>query len=144
MFKHTIVLILPTITVALKIYYVLPDNGLVYNSATDKTAFTLTHYLKHSSEYITSNTQMAFLPGKFNLPSHFTISVIFVHFSLIGNHQKFPEINCSTSFAILFYNCTNITTRGFKLMSCAIDTSGMVRETSSLSLFFAQMLHFYI
>ena len=66
MFKHMIVLILPTITVALKIYYVLPDNGLVYNSATGKTAFTLTHYLKYGSKYITSNTQTKFLPGKLN------------------------------------------------------------------------------
>ena len=132
--KCVIALLLPTIMTALKIYYVIPDNE-VYSSVTDRPPFTLTHYLKHSSEYITSNTEMNFLPGNFNLPSNFTISNI-SDFSLIGNQQKLPVIHCSTSSAILLYNCTNITIRGFVLTGCATHASEMVSKTSSLSLLY--------
>ena len=110
MFKCAIILLLPTIMTALKIYYVMPDNE-AYSSATNKTAFTLTHYLKYSTEYITSDIQMNFLPGKFNLSSNFTISNI-SNFLLVGNQQKLPVIQCSNSSAILLYNCTNITIHG--------------------------------
>ena len=133
MFKCVIVLFLPTIMTALKVYYVMPDNE-AYNSATNKTAFTLTHYLKYSPEYITSNTQMKFLPGKFNLSSNFAISNI-SNFSIVGNQQKLPVIQCSNS-SIMLYNCTNVTIHGLELTGCATHASDTVSKTSSLSLLY--------
>ena len=134
MFKCVIVLFLPTIMTALKIYYVMSDDE-AYSSATNKTAFTLSHYLQHSTEYITSNIQMNFLPGKFNLSSNFTISNI-SNFSLVGNQQKSPVIQCSNSSAILLYNCTNITIHELELTGCATHVSDRVSKTSSLSLLY--------
>ena len=59
------VLLLST-TTALKVYYIIPDNE-VYDVGANETGFILNHYLEHSNNYISSNTQFCFPPGQFNL-----------------------------------------------------------------------------
>ena len=128
MFKYVILLLLST-TSALKIYYVVPDHE-VYNNTANITGNTLNYYLMHKSEYISSDTQLHFLPGNFNLLSNFTIWNI-SNFVLSGNQSV---IHCSANSAVLFYNSTNVTVHGLTLKGCATHASHIVTITSSLSL----------
>ena len=133
MFKYAFVFFLPTIT-APNIYYVTPENEAAYNTSINKNGFTLNYYINHSSEYISSNTQMYFLPGLFSLHLNFTITNV-NNFSLIGYGKK-SVIQCSTSSGIIIYNSTNITVQGFMLRMCATHASQRISKTSSLSLLY--------
>ena len=144
MFKFAIVFLLPMIT-APKVNYVIPENEVTYETSMNKNDFTLSYYINHSSEYISSNTQMYFLPGQFSLRLNFTIRNV-NNFSLIG-YGKESVIQCSTSSGIIIYNSTNITVQGFMLKMCATHVSHAISKTSSLSLLYCsnvRILHLTI
>jgi len=118
-------------TTAIKVYHVIPEG----EAGVNKTGLILNHYLEHSDNFISSNTQFCFSPGQFNLHSNLTIRNV-SNFLLTGSgdKQNVSVIQCSTSTAILFYNSTNITVTGFRLKGCAVHVNHKISITSSLSL----------
>ena len=93
---------------ATSVYYVTPDNQSHINNdcPIDHECHTLQYYLLNNSKYFTSNTQLHFLQGNFNINADIVIDSLH-NFSLVGSGVNNTVIECSTPSLIALINCTN-------------------------------------
>ena len=91
--------------------YVTPDD---YQSDINDSN-PLSHYLKNSSKYFTSNTLLYFLPGNYTLNKDLIIEDL-VNITIIGNYCM---IKCTNSFVgILMIRLVNITILNVEIIHC--------------------------
>ena len=98
------------------VYYVTPDDQSYINNdcPIDHECHTLQYYLLNNSKYFTSNTQLHFLQGSFNINADIVMDSLH-NFSLVGSGVNNTVIECSTPSLIAIINCSdtvikNITT----------------------------------
>ena len=93
---------------ATSVYYVTPDDQSHINNdcPIDHECHTLQYYLLNNSKYFTSNTQLHFLQGSFNINADIVIDSLH-NFSLVGSGVNNTVIECSTPSLIAIINCTN-------------------------------------
>ena len=93
---------------ATSVYYVTPNDQSHINNGCpiNHECHTLQYYLLNNSKYFTSNTQLHFLQGSFNINADIVIDSLH-NFSLVGSGVNNTVIECSTPSLIAIINCTN-------------------------------------
>ena len=91
------------------VYYVTPE----YNN--DDANNTLSHYLGHSDEYFTSNSQLRFLPGEHILNANLILKNI-SNFTLIEINSSI--IHCIPHVSVMVVNVTTFKFENMNLINC--------------------------
>ena len=117
------------------VYIVTPDDHY-YPNSTCRHCHNLQHYLLNITKYLTSNTQLLFLPGLHHL--HTDLIIQNVHnISLIGSTANGTTldtiiIQCNSSVGITLTNITDLTVKNIALKNCGMITKKLV----NISIFF--------
>ena len=102
------------------VYNVTPDDHH-YPSTTCHHCHNLQHYLLNAIKYLTSNTQLLFLPGLHHIHSDFIIQNV-SNISLIGcaTNRTTPDtvIQCNSSVGIVLSNITNLVVKCMSIINC--------------------------
>ena len=104
------------------VYTVTPDDHY-YPNTTCHHCHNLQHYLLNVTKYLTSNTQILFLPGLYHL--HTDLIIQNVHnISLIGSTANGTTldtvIQCNSSVAILMTNITNLAVKNLIIYDISV------------------------
>ena len=102
------------------VYHVVPDNQF---SSSNNNTYTLDHYLNNVNKYFTSDTELHFLPGHYNLNTIIFVTSV-TNFSIIGeivNGIISVNILC-TSFpsGVVITKSSTLRIIGINLMECSI------------------------
>jgi len=99
---------------------VVPDNQF---SSSNNNTYTLDHYLNNANKYFTSDTELHFLPGHFNLNTVIFVTSV-TNFSIIGeivNGIISVNILCgSFPSGVVVTNSSNFKITGINLMECSV------------------------
>ena len=108
------------------VYYVKPKFNAFY-SCNDQwcsyfnATYHLMHFVEHSEEYFTTNTQLHLLPGEHHLRDDIVIQDV-VRFTIAGvkhNGKIATTINCSSPAGIAVVNSWDIVVLNLKMINCA-------------------------
>ena len=105
------------------VYTVIPDND---PNTTCHHCHNLRHYLRYSTKYFISNTQIFFLPGLYHLHRNLIIQNVY-NVSLTGNTSGANQdviIQCNNGFdsiGIIMINITNLVIRDMAIQGCFYD-----------------------
>jgi len=98
------------------VYYVIPDDHYTTNNNT----YTLQHYLNNTNKYLTSHTQLHFLPGQYYLNTDLIIQHV-NNLSLIGsrtNEVINSVIKCTSPAGIVVVGSSNIVIANIIMNDC--------------------------
>jgi len=103
------------------VHHVMPDNNFFINR--NNNTSTLRNYVKNANKYFTSDTELHFLPGHYQLNT-----VIFItntnNFSITGNGMNEVNIECKSSpGGIVVTNSSNVMIKGISLTGCRVNVS---------------------
>ena len=85
----------------------------------DNSHLTLSQFINNLSDYLTDNTTLIFLPGKYSLESELAVENVhsFSMFSWPGSSSK-VEITCGHSARFEFRNVSTVTISGLEFIGC--------------------------
>ena len=124
-----LIIILYSITnvVHCNVFYVTADDdiddGCCYNNSLCGQCYNLQYYVLNISGYLTSDTQLHFLPGLHHLSTIFMIQNL-RNFSLIGS--RYTTINCTGEYQIILEDCSNVTMKDLIITKCGFNISSPV------------------
>ena len=102
--------------------------------------YTLEHYIEYNNRYsnTSSYTTFLFLPGDHNLYNSTTIANV-SFLSLTSKHSE-ANIICNHFGGLSFFNITNLTIEGLKIVNCAKPSSAWNSTSAALEIVFVQNL----
>ena len=103
---------------ATHVCYVTPDNQSHINNdcPIDHECHTLQYYLRNSSKYFTSNTQLHLLQGNHYINVDIVLDSLH-NFSLVGSGVNNTVVECFKPSLIAIINCTNTDIKNFTIGS---------------------------
>ena len=108
---------------SITVYHVVPDNQF---SSSNNNTYTLDHYLNNVNKYFTSDTELHFLAGHYNLNTIIFVTSV-TNFSIIGeivNGIISVNISCgSFPSGVVITQSSNLKITGINLMECSTDVN---------------------
>ena len=138
----SLLLFLPTfLTVTTGTVYIVTPDDYYYPNTTCHHCHNLQYYLLNVTKYFTSNTQLLFLPGEYNI--NCTIIIQNVHnISLIGNNTVLFIDNSAASFiySVAIINSSLVAMENFVIESYFIFCSASLYLENSFSISLHNMI----
>ena len=99
------------------LYHVIPDDD---HYSINNNSFTLHHYLNNANKYSTSDNQLQFSPGQYNLTGNILIENV-KNFSLTGSRANGvinTVITCTGPYGVVVINSNDITIANIVIKRC--------------------------